>query len=443
VEKTAVVIGAGMAGLAAARVLSDRYATVTVLDRDTLPDGAAARRGVPQSAQPHILLVSGLHELTALFPSFDDELTALGGIRFDTGTGLATYRYGRRWPAEPTGLELVSVSRPLLEWVLRRRVAALPGVQIRDQTAVSALAGTDGTVTGVVLDSGETLSAALVVDCSGRGARADRWLAALGLPAPELVEIKIGVSYSTRIYRRHPDDLPGWQAAFTLPAAPHEKMSGLVLPIEGDRWLVSMGGWHLSEPPADAAAFENHAKALPDPLVAGVLGRAEPLTEVTMHRFPSSRRRLFEKLERRPAGYVALGDAICSFNPIYGQGMTCAAREATALGRTLDRHEGRADDAMARDYYTATAAIVATPWQFAVGGDFTYPETTGPRPRGIKISNWYARQIAYASQIDAGVNTVFGQVQHLLTPPDVLFKPAFIVKVLRLARKRQRDQNLR
>jgi 2-polyprenyl-6-methoxyphenol hydroxylase-like FAD-dependent oxidoreductase len=428
-----------MAGLAAARVLSARYATVTVLDRDTLPDDASPRRGVPQGAQPHILLVSGLHELTGLFPGLDEELTVLGGIRFDTGTGLATYRFGRRWPAEPTGLELVSVSRPLLESVIRGRVAALPGVEIRDQVAISALAGSDGTVTGVVLDSGETLSADLVVDCSGRGSRSDRWLAALGLPAPELVEIKIGVSYSTRTYRRRPGDLPGWQAAFTLPTAPQEKMSGLVLPIEGDRWLITVGGWHLPEPPADVAAFESHAKALPDPLVADVVGRAEPLSDVTMHRFPSSRRRLFEKLERRPAGYVALGDAICSFNPIYGQGMTCAAREATALGRTLDQHEGRADAAMAKDYYATSAEIVATPWQFAVGGDFTYPETTGHRPRGIALSNWYARQIAYASQIDAGVNATFSQVQQLVTPPDVLFKLAFAVKVLRLARKRRRQ----
>ncbi|MFI6073601.1 FAD-dependent oxidoreductase [Actinoplanes sp. NPDC051343] len=436
-ENTAVVIGAGMAGLVAARVLSDRFTTVVVLDRDALPTGPDPRRGVPQGTQPHILLVSGLQELTGLFPGFDDELVASGGTRLDTGSGLCTYRYDRRWPQEPVGYELISVSRPHLEALVRARVVVLPGVEIRDETAVSGLAGADGRVTGVVLDSGETLAADLVVDCSGRGARSDRWLAALGLPAPEQVEIKVGVSYSTRVYRRRPGDLPGWQAAFTLPTAPAEKATGLAVPIEGDRWLIGMGGWHLADPPTDPAAFEAAARSLPDPIIADLLTRAEPLSDVVMFRFPSSRRRLFEKLDRLPVGYVALGDSVCSFNPIYGQGMTCAAREATALGAALDAHS---PESFARHYYAAVAALVAIPWSFAVGSDFGYPETTGPRPRGIALRNWFSRRIAYASQVDSEVNRAFVGVQQLLVPPDVLFKPRFVLRVLRQARRRLRSE---
>lgn len=351
-EDHAVVIGAGIAGLAAARVLSGRYAAVTVLDRDTLPADSTPRRGVPQGPQPHILLVSGLIELTRLFPGLDDELIAAGGTRFDPGLALCTYRFGRRWPAAPTGMDLISVSRPQLEALIRARVAREPAVVIRDQVAVSALTGdaAAGRVTGVVLDTGETLGADLVVDCSGRGARSDRWLAALGLPAPEQVEIKANVAYASRQHRRTPGDMPDWQAAFTLPTPPHEKMTGLALPIEGDRWLISIGGWHLTDPPADAATFEACAKALPDPIVADVMGRTEPLTGITVTRFPASRRRLFEKLARLPAGYVALGDAICSFNPIYGQGMTCAAREATALGTALDDHDRKPTAEMAHAF---------------------------------------------------------------------------------------------
>lgn len=438
-EDKAVVIGAGIAGLAAARVLSDRYASVTLLDRDTLPAEASPRRGVPQGAHPHILLAAGLRALTALFPGLDDELIAVGGTRFDTGLGLCVHRFGRRWPTAPTGLDLVSVSRPRLETAVRDRVAALPGMDIRDQVAVSALVGADGQVTGVVLDTGETLDTGLVVDCTGRGARSDRWLAALGLPAPAQTEIKVGVSYSTRLYARKPEDLPGYQAAVILPTAPHQKTSGLAVPIEGDRWLIGVGGWHLAEPPADVAAFERHAKALPDPIVAEVMSRAEPLTDVLVAKFPSSRRRHFEGLTRLPGGYVALGDAICSFNPIYGQGMTCATQEASALGAALDRHGGHAGPEMARDYYAAAARIVETPWRFAVGGDFNFPETTGPRPRGIAVSNWFARRIAYASQVDPEINAIFSSVQHLVTPPEVLFRPRFVARVLRQARKRQRQ----
>jgi 2-polyprenyl-6-methoxyphenol hydroxylase-like FAD-dependent oxidoreductase len=439
VEDRAVVIGAGIAGLAAARVLSMRYSSVTVLDRDTLPDQAEPRRGVPQSAHPHILLISGLNELDALFPGFEEELVAAGGSKFDTGLGLATYRYGRRSRQIPTGLSLVSVSRPLIETIIRRRVARLPGVAIRDEVAVSGLAGSKGVVTGVVLDTGETIGADLVVDGTGRGARSDRWLAALGFPAPEQVEVKVGVSYSTRVYRRGPGDMTDWQAAFTVPEAPHQKIAGLALPVEGNRWLITIGGWHVGDPPADAEALERYAKALPDPLVSEVMSRAEPLSDVAVSRFPSSRRRLFEKLDRLPAGYLAVGDAICSFNPIYGQGMTCAVLEATTLGKVLDQYERRSDASMARDFYAAAATVISTPWQFAVGGDFNYPETTGPRPRGVKLRNWYAKQISYAAQIDTDVSKTFSAVQQLLVPPAVLFRPAFVLRTLRLARKRRRE----
>lgn len=430
-----MVIGAGMAGLTAARVLSERYDQVTVLDRDTLPGEPVPRRGVPQGNHPHILLASGLRELDARFPGFEAELIAAGGTKFDSGTGLCAYRLGRRWPPAPTGVALVAATRPLIEGLLRDRVTKLPGVTLRDHVAVSGLAGSAAGVTGVVLDSGETIGAGLVVDCTGRGARSDRWLTALGLPTPAQVEVKVGVAYASRLYRRRPGDLPDWEAVFTLPTAPHERVDGLALPVEGGRWLVGIGGWHFPEVPADAEAFEQFARDLPDPLLGELIGRAEPLSDVMVAKFPSSRRRLFEKLAEPPSGYVALGDAICSFNPIYGQGMSCAAFSARALGAALDKHSGTA---MARDYYAAVAGILETPWQFAVGGDFAYPQTTGPRPRGIKLRNWYSRQIAYASQIDSGVNRAFSRVQHLIDPPSTLMKPAFVLRVLRKARERQR-----
>ena len=432
------MIGAGVAGLSAARVLSRRFATVTVLDRDTLPYGPTPRRGVPQGEHPHILLVGGLRELSALFPGFEEELLALGGTLLETGADLCTYRLGSRWPVSPTGYAMISVTRPQLEAVLRARVAALPGVAIRDQVAVSGLAGRDGVVTGVVLDTGETLEASLVVDCSGRGSRSDRWLGSLGLPPPAQIEVKIGVAYSTRLYRRLPGDLGDWQAALVLPSGPNDWMSAVALPVEGDRWIVGLGGWHMADPPATAAAFQAYAWRLPDLAVADLISRAEPLTDVSVARFPSSRRRLFEKAGRLPGGYVALGDAVCSFNPIYGQGMTCAARAATALGEALDRHHRVPDAAMAHDFYGQVAEINETPWRFAVGGDFAFPATTGPRPRGIRLRNWYSRQITYASQIDPTIYRTATGVQHLVDPPSVLFRPAFAARVIRLARIRRR-----
>ena len=436
-EGSAVVVGAGIAGLVAARVLSRRYPSVTVLDRDTLPDDPAPRRGVPQSAQPHVLLVSGMRELDALFPGLSDELVDKGALRFDSGLGLCVYRYGSRWPREASELELVSISRPLLEATIRERVVKEPGVTMRDGVSVNALSGLDGRVTGVFLDTGELLEADLVADCSGRGSRSDRWLAALGFPAPEQIEIKIGVTYTTRVFRRTAGQLEGWLAALVLPTPPGQNRIGTVLAIEDDRWLVTVGGWHVDHPPTDVASFEEYARSLPDPVVADLVRTAEPLTEPRLYRFPSSRRRRFETLDRVPAGYVALGDAVCSFNPIYGQGMTCAALQARALDQALERH-GAATVEMARDYFAAAAKTLGTPGQFAVGGDFAYPGTVGPRPRGVAVTNWYGRRMSLASKRDPTLHRIFFTVQQLLAPPSTLFKPAVVAKVLWLSRRRGR-----
>jgi 2-polyprenyl-6-methoxyphenol hydroxylase-like FAD-dependent oxidoreductase len=220
VDSAAVVIGAGVGGLAAARVLSRRFAHVTVIDRDTAPLGVGPRRGAAQGAHGHILLVSGLRELTTLFPGLDDELIRRGAVRFDVGSDIYNFRFGRSRVAAPAGRDLTSMSRPLLESVLRDRVTATPRVTFRDGVAVTALTGAGGAVTGVVLDTGEVLAADLVVDCSGRGSRSDRWLGELGLPAPRQLEVKIGVGYATRLYRRVPGQLARWQGATVLPDPP-------------------------------------------------------------------------------------------------------------------------------------------------------------------------------------------------------------------------------
>ena len=434
VGRSALVIGAGIAGLCAARTLADRFERVLVLDRDQLPDAAVPRRGVTQGGHGHVLLVSGQRALGELFEGLMDELVAAGGVRFDPGTELSFYRFGAIWPAEPSELRLVTFTRPLLELAIRRRVAALGNVSIRDGVSVAALEGAGGQVTGARLDDGELIETDLIVDCTGRGARSNHWLATLGFPAPRVSEVKVGVGYATRFYRRSPGDLPQGSAVFCLPNPPEEKRAGLALPVEADQWLISLGGWH-DDFPRDLPAFEQHARQLPHPGIARLLERCEPLTELSVVHYPASRRRHFEELSALPGGYLALGDAICSFNPIYGQGMTCAALEAVELGTLLDGAAGSADAELARRYYQQAATIVATPWQFATGGDFSYPETGGDRPRGIRLKNAYAKRVQLASMVDPQVRRVFTSVQHLITDPAELLKPAMVVRVLRGARK--------
>lgn len=414
----AVVIGASIAGLSAAKALADRFDKVTVLDRDSLPSEVAPRRGVPQGHHAHILLSAGQRALGELFPGIDQDMLEGGAIEVDPGVDMTFHRFGGMWPKTSVGLSILSFSRPLLDSVMRRHLLRLSHVEVRSGVAVCGLAGSGGGAKGVTVDGG-VIEADLVVDASGRGNRSDRWLRELGFPAPETVEVKIGVGYATRLFKREPGFLPEGKGIYVLPTPP-DKRAGLLLAIEGDRWLLSMGGWH-GDFPHDDSSMAEYAASLPHPGIHRVLTTAEPVSDLHVHTFPSSRRRYFEKLTRLPDGYVATGDSVCSFNPIYGQGMSVAAFDALALRETIEP----------REFYRRVAANLKVPWRFAVGGDFAFPETTGPKPRGIGLLNGYSRRLQRASRNDPVVRRAFTAVQHLVEPPGTLFRPSMIRRVLR------------
>jgi 2-polyprenyl-6-methoxyphenol hydroxylase-like FAD-dependent oxidoreductase len=428
-----VVIGASIAGLTAAAAVAGQFDEVVIVERDRLPDAAEPRRGVPQGEHGHVLLVSGARALEELFPGLAGDLRDAGAVTLaDLGTDMTFFRYGVRYRPMPLDLPLQSFTRPLLETVIRRRVNALSAVTIRDGTAVSGLAGDRHRVTGVRLED-DLLEVDLVVDASGRGSRSDRWLADLGHPAPGAVEVKIGVHYTTRLFTRTDGDFTDGRCVLVLPAPKTERRVGLAFPVEGDRWLISMGGWHNAGAPASADEFRAYARSLPYRPLSALVERAEPLTELATLRFPASRRRHFERLRHPAAGYVTVGDAVCSFNPVYGQGMTCAALEALALRSTVERH-GPGSARLPVAFARAVARIVTTPWRFATGGDFAFPETTGPRPAGIDWLNKYTEKIQLAAQTSVPVRRAFINVQQLLAPPSVLFRPAMVAQVLRASR---------
>jgi 2-polyprenyl-6-methoxyphenol hydroxylase-like FAD-dependent oxidoreductase len=330
----------------------------------------------------------------------------------------------------------VSMSRALLEHAVRGRVSALPNVEIRDRSAVCGLLGTPGRATGVAIEAGAPVHADLVVDASGRGGgRADRWVAELGCPAPPVGTVRVNVGYTSQVLRRRPGDLPdGGVLSLIAPTPPGDKRAGAVFPIEGDRWVVTLAGWHNDHAPADAEGFAAFAAGLGAPYIADLLARAEPLSELKARQFPASRRRFFERLRVLPAGYVALGDTVCSFNPLYGQGMTTATLEAVALGLALDR-TGTVSERTARAYYRAAAKVISTPWQMAAGGDFVFPETTGQRPFAIDLLNRYIRHVMLATHTSAPVYRVMLDVQHMLAPPAAVLRPPTVARAL-LASKR-------
>ena len=433
--ETAVVVGASMAGLCAARVLSDHFAAVVVVDRDELPAPPEPRRLVPQGRHPHLLLTSGARLLEGWFPGLLAELRAAGAVDVDICGDFYWYQAGgcQRRPA--SDLRGPAMSRPLLERTVRRRVEALGNVVIRDETAAEGLvADASGErITGIQLSDGAVIQCDLVVDASGRAARSLAWLAELNYQPPPTSIVEVDTRYVSRIYRRTDAPARDWKAAAVI-GDPHTRRLAMLLPLEDDRWIVTIAGINGETAPTDPDAMLAYARTLESPVIAEVMEASEPLTDPVTHRFPANQRRHVERMRRFPLGWVLLGDAVSSFNPIYGQGMTTAAQQAEALGRQLDR-TGAIDRAFTRAYFKDAGRTVNTPWSIAVGGDFLYDGTTGKKPFGTDLVNRYMDRVIKAGQHDDKVVIRLNETLALLRSPQSLMAPAFALRVLRAARR--------
>jgi 2-polyprenyl-6-methoxyphenol hydroxylase-like FAD-dependent oxidoreductase len=279
----------------------------------------------------------------------------------------------------------------------------------------------------------ETLASELVVDAGGRGSRAGAWLEALGYARAPEEEIKIGVGYTSRILRRRPTDLPGAKCVIIAATPPNERRLAALFPIEGDRWMVTLGGLLGDHAPPDPDGFVDFARSLPAPDVYDVVTAAEPLGDFAVHKFPSNLRRRYERLTRAPDGYLVTGDALCSFNPIYGQGMTVAALEALVLDACL-----RADRTMLglpRKFYKQVSKAIDIAWQSAAGADFAYPAVEGVKAPGTDVINRYVDRVQRAVLRDAAVYAAFLEVMNLTKAPTSLFHPRVLWRVLRANRR--------
>ena len=429
-RSSAVVIGGSMAGLLAARVLSERFGRVTVVERDELEDTPTWRKGVPQGRHVHALMPAGARMLEQWFPGLRDDLVADGAHLGDWGE-VSWHQAGGYRKEIRSGIELIMASRPLIEHHVRRRVLALPNVSLRAGTSADGLVLDGSTVTGVRVEGGQQLAATLVVDASGRGARSVKWLSELGYDVPETSSIRIDMGYATRLVR--PDPRAPRVPACSIPDAPSLR-GGIAFPIEGGEWLVTLGWWHGDRAPSDDAGYLDFARGLSNPRIAQVLETAETVGDVMTHGMPASQRRHVERLRRVPGGLVLLGDAICSFNPIYGQGMTSAAFQAECLADALDRVDGTGSR-FVRTYYKRASKAVDTPWQISAGGDFAFPQTTGPKAPGTDLMNVYLKKVFRASHTSPVVARRVLEVTALLAPPTVLLRPGMVAAVLSAGRR--------
>lgn len=423
-----------MAGLLAARVLADYYAEVLIVDRDTMVGVTSARRGVPQGRHVHGLLARGQQILDELFPGFTENAVAAGVPTGDLGE-LRWFFNGRRLAPATTGLVCVSAARPVLEGLVRDRVAALGAVDFVERTdIVDLVASPDNQrVTGVRVQSSEpgseptVIEADLVVDATGRGSRTPLWLERLGYDRPAEDRIKIDLSYTTRHYRLPDESVLGGDLSINPVASPEFPRGAFFSRIEGGRCVLSLTGVLGDAAPTDPEGFLAWTKTLAVPDIYEVVKDAEPLDDAVTFRYPASQRRHYEHLTRFPAGLLVLGDAACSFNPVYGQGMTVAALEALALGEHLAR--GSAPDA--RRFFKDIAAIIDVPWDISAGGDLGFPEVEGKRSTKVRIGNAFMAKLQTAATRDGQVTRTFMRVAGLVDPPNALMSPSMVLRVLR------------
>lgn len=436
--RRAVVAGASLAGLLAARVLADHYDEVLLIEREALPAGNAHRRATPHTWHAHGLLARGCAGLEQLFPGITEEWFAQGGRRGDAQRNVAFYAGHQRFAAGDSGIAGVAVGRVVIEGAVRRRVLALPRVRVlAPLRVVGPLWDAEAKhVRGLAVAAPDAedqvfgIPAELVVDATGRASRLPQWLAGLGFPVPQEEQVRSDIHYVTAYFERRPEELPGLEVVIGT-ATPEFPRPSVLIGQEQDRWVVTLAGYGSDAPPRDRAGFV--ARALAGvPEIASVVAAGRFVTEPRSYRFPHSQRRRVERLARWPRGLLVMGDALCSFNPIYGQGMSVAAAEAVALQEEL----AGAREGLEARFLRRAARIVDTPWTTAVGADLAIPSVEGARPLPVRLINRYMKRLFDVACRDAAVARAFLAVAHLLQPPQTLFAPGVLWRVFRPAARR-------
>jgi 2-polyprenyl-6-methoxyphenol hydroxylase-like FAD-dependent oxidoreductase len=444
----AVVLGASMSGLLAARVLADFYRTVTVVERDVLSDEAASRRGVPQGRHPHALLARGAQTLGEFFPGIFDELVGDGAPVWDDAEFSRLYvsfsghlmpRSGKAAFDDPKAFAMYQPSRPLLEGHVRRRIRALENVTVLDGHDVAELTSTADRkrVNGVRIverDGGadKELTADLVVDAMGRAAHTPALLESLGYGRPVEDHIVTHTTYVSQLLRIPPGTLE--EMLVLISPAPGRPTGMFLVRNENDTWIFTVFGMVGHEPPRDLAGMLAFAQEYAPAHLLAAVRAGEPLAPVVQHRLPSSQWRRYDKMRRFPDGLLVTGDAMCSFNPIYGQGMSVAAMDALALRESLRCGV----NGLSRRYFRAAAKSIGVAWGLGAGSDLAFPEVEGRRTASLQLTNRFANWVLSACETDAVVHAQFLKVIGMVDPPARLFNPPFIYRVATVHRRRRR-----
>jgi len=436
----AVVIGSSIAGLITTAILTRHFDRVTVIERDRLPDAVELRKGVPQATQAHILLKRGQMIMEDLFPGMTDELIAAGAVPLNMGADLRWFVGGWR-PRFESSIEILGVSRPLLETTIRQHLKANPKVMFMQDTRVIGLSSDTkhSRATGVKVEQrymGELIvSADLVVDASGRATHAPEWLKELGFVPPEKTQVNAHAGYSSRYYEM--DSSLDWKAMYVQPTPAGGSRGGVLLPNDGNRWHVGLVGIAGDYPPSDDDAFLEWARGMATPDFYEAIKNARPLGAAVAYRTAENRMYHYDQLPRYLENFVAIGDSVFAFNPVYGQGMTVAAVSALDLDQSLRVQRSLSDDltGLAEHFQKSLGATLAMPWQLATGEDMRWPGTEiegyvpPPTPEMLEMGAYMDKVFAAAGR-DPGVLEIFLKVQNMVESPAAFFQPDVMALVM-------------
>jgi len=436
IGRYAIVVGAGIAGLAAAKALSSSFETVTVLERDALPSEPMPRAGTPQARQIHVLLRGGLDALIELFPEFETELERAGAVRVRVGSQVRLELPGfDPFPRRDLGFDYLCMTRPLLEFVARRLVQRESNIVLSPGCRVTGFLEAPGkdAVAGVRYERAggrrDALAADFVVDASSRCVLTLDLLDRIGLPTPEETEIGIDLRYATAMFEIPPSAPYDWRAVLHRPSV-RSGRGGLLVPVANNCWQVNLTHMHGGTVPENVEDFIAFARTLRTQTIYDAIKDAVPIGPIYRFVFPCSIRRRFEALKDFPDRLLPLGDAICRFNPAFGQGMSVAAQEAAVLKRLIEARvlDARPLKGLARSFFAAIEDFLTAPWAVAES-DFIYEKTRGERPHDFRERMSFNAALQRLASEDATVHQIMSDVSHLVTPSSALRAPEIVSRV--------------
>jgi len=430
--KHAVVIGAGIAGLLAAAALADAFDEITIIEKDALPESPRFRSGVAQGAHVHTLLGYGVEAMDSLLPGVMADLYCAGAVKIQRNFDIWFHDTLGPTPIRDVGILTPSVTRPLLEHVIRQRVLALNNVNIRDSTKMLDFESDEqGRVLAVQVlsnDISESIAADLFVECSGRASSLAGWLSTQGFGEVPSQRLKILMGYTSGFFRL-PEDVARNAKACLMMAVPPGYRAAYLTPVDGDMWLATMYGRGRDFAPRDHAGFVAWAKGLPHPVVHDMLVRAEPVSDLKTYKIPFGIWYRYDQMSNFPRGLIPMGEALTSFNPMYGQGMSLAAGQALSLREAI---AGGLDSDLSMRYFEKCHALNSAGWSVMETRDFAYDCTSGDRPADLEARWQSAAEIRQLAETDSEVHTLSVRVTHLLESPSELAHPEILDKIKRL-----------